>query len=121
MLASICVCLLAVADLADMPGVRNFVATYCPPPVNLYIASEPGYRPISTLGHYSAVGAFATVNYMLALTLSTMRHPGFPKLWLSLVMVVNIGGLVASLTWAPLLALPPVTVLVLWYCHHLPR
>src|SRR5258708_2354072 len=121
MLASVFVSLLAVAELADLPSVRNFVATYYPPPVNLYNAFEPGYRPISTLGHYSAVGAFATVNYMLALTLSTMRHPGFPKLWLSLVMVVNIGGLVASLTWAPLLALPLVTVLVLWYGHHLPR
>ncbi len=120
MLASIVVSLLAVAELADLPGVRDFVATYYPPPVNLYNAFDPGYRPISTLGHYSAVGAFATVNYMLALTLSTMRHPGFPKPWLSLVMVVNIAGLVASLTWAPLLALPLVTILVLWYGHHLP-
>jgi hypothetical protein len=121
MLASIFVSLLAVAELADVPGVRDFVATYYPPPVNLYNAFEPGYRPISTLGHYSAVGAFATVNYMLALTLSTMRQPGFPRLWLSLVMVVNVAGLVASLTWAPLLALPIVTVLVLWYGHNLPR
>ena len=121
MLASIFVSLLAVAELADLPGARDFGSTYYPPAVNLFNAFEPGYRPISTLGHYSAVGAFATVNYMLALTLSTMRAPGFPRLWLSLVMVVNLAGLVASLTWAPLIALPLVTILVLWYGRHVPR
>jgi O-antigen ligase len=121
MLASILVALFAVAELADLPGMRDFGATYYPPPVNLYNSFEPGYRPISTLGHYSAVGAFATVNFMLALTLSTMRHPAFPKLWLSLVMVINLAGLVASLTWAPLLALPVVTLIVLWYGRHIPR
>jgi O-antigen ligase len=121
MLASIVVSLVAIAELADLPGVREFGATYYPPAVNVYNAFEPGYRPISTLGHYSAVGAFATVNYMLALTLSTMRHPAFPRLWLSLVMVINVAGLVASLTWAPLLALPIITLLVLWYGRHVPR
>ncbi len=121
MLASIFVSLLAVAELADVPGARAFGASYYPPAVNLFNAFEPGYRPISTLGHYSAVGAFATVNYMLALTLSTMGAPGFPRLWLSLVMVVNLAGLVASLTWAPLIALPLVTILVLWYGRHVPR
>lgn len=121
MLASIFVSLLAVAELLDLPGARDFGSTYYPPPANVFNAFEPGYRPISTLGHYSAVGAFATVNYMLALTLSTMRHPEFPKLWLSLVMVVNLAGLVASLTWAPLLALPLVTIVVLWYGRNVPR
>jgi O-antigen ligase len=121
MLASIVVSVVAIAELADLPGVREFGATYYPPAVNVYNAFEPGYRPISTLGHYSAVGAFATVNYMLALTLSTMRHPAFPRLWLSLVMVINVAGLVASLTWAPLLALPIITLLVLWYGRHVPR
>jgi O-antigen ligase len=121
MAASILVALLAVAELADLPGVRDFGASYYPPVVNLYNSFEPGYRPISTLGHYSAVGAFATVNFMLALTLSTMRHPAFPRLWLSLVMVINLAGLVASLTWAPLLALPVVTLIVLWYGRHIPR
>jgi len=36
-------------------------------------------------------------------------------------MVVNLAGLVASLTWAPLIALPLVTILVLWYGRHVPR
>jgi O-antigen ligase len=120
MLASIFVSILAVAELVNVPGARAFGESYYPPAVNLYNAFEPGYRPISTLGHYSAVGAFATVNYMLALTLSSMRHPAFPRLWLSLVMVANLAGLVASLTWAPLLALPLVTGLVLWYGRHVP-
>jgi O-antigen ligase len=121
MLASIFVSVLAVAELVNLPGARVFGESYYPPAVNLYNAFEPGYRPISTLGHYSAVGAFATVNYMLALTLSSMRHPAFPRLWLGLVMVANLAGLVASLTWAPLLALPLVTGLVLWYGRHVPR
>jgi O-antigen ligase len=121
MLASIFVSLLAVAELADIAGIRAFIASYYPPPVNFTGTFDPGYRPISTLGHYSAVGAFAAVNYMLALTLSTMRHPAFPRLWLGAVMMVNLAGLVASLTWAPLLALPLVTALVLWYGRHVPR
>jgi O-antigen ligase len=121
MLASVFVSLLAVAELADLSGIRAFVATYYPPPLNFQNSFDPGYRPISTLGHYSAVGAFAAVNYMLALTLSTMRHPAFPKLWLAVVMVANAAGLVASLTWAPLLALPLVTALVLWHGRHVPR
>jgi O-antigen ligase len=50
-----------------------------------------------------------------------MRHPAFPRLWLGAVMVANLAGLVASLTWAPLLALPLVTALVLWYGRHVPR
>jgi O-antigen ligase len=120
MLASIFVSLLAVAELADIAGIRAFVAAYYPPLPNLG-AFDPAFRPISTLGHYSAVGAYAAVNYMLALTLSTMRHPAFPRLWLGAVIVANLAGLVASLTWAPLLALPLVTALVLWYGRHVPR
>jgi len=121
MLASIIVSLVAAAQLADVPGVRDFVATYYPPLANLQTSFDPGYRPTSTLGHYSAVGAFAAVNFTLALALSTMRHQAFPKLWLSLVMAVNLAGLVASLTWAPLLVLPILIALVMWYGRHVPR
>src|SRR3989442_12034982 len=36
-------------------------------------------------------------------------------------MVVNLGALVASLTWAPLLALPLVTGIVVLHGRHVPR
>ena len=120
MLASIVVGLLAAAQLANLPGARDFVAIYYPPLANIQTSWDPGYRPTSTLGHYSAVGAFETINFILALALSTMRHPAFPKLWLSLVMAVNLAGLVASLTWAPLLVLPLLIALVMWFGRHMP-
>jgi hypothetical protein len=121
MLASLFVGLLAAAQLANLPGARDFVATYYTPLANLQTSWDPGYRPTSTLGHYSAVGAFAAINFTLALALSTMRHPDFPRLWLSLVMAVNLAGLVSSLTWAPLIVLPLLVVLVMWYGRHVPR
>jgi hypothetical protein len=121
MLASIFVGLLAVAELLDLSGVRSFVLTYYPPPVNYQTSWDPGYRPMSTLGHYSAVGGFATLNFALALTLATIRQPGFPRAWLSLVMAVNLVALVASLTWAPLIVLPFVAGVILWYGRRVPR
>ena len=119
MLASIATRLLAVFDVA-IPSLRAVVTTYYPPagPPNPW---DPVYRPGSTLGHYSAAGAFATLNFTLALALLTGRQPGFSKLWLRLVMTVNLAGLVASLTWAPLLTLPLVIGVVLWHGRRIPR
>jgi hypothetical protein len=120
LLASVLVGLLAVLELLDVPGVRSLVqATFPPPP--LVTTWDPLYRPTSTLGHFSAVGAYGTLNFTLALALATMRHPAFPKLWLSLVMAVNLAALAASLTWAPLVAAPLVTGIVLWYGRRIPR
>lgn len=121
MLASILVGLLAVAELLDLPGVRLFVLSYYPPPVIYQTSWDPGYRPMSTLGHYSAVGAFATLNFALALTLATVRHPGFSKVWLTVVMTVNLAALVASLTWAPLIVLPFVAGVIFWSGRRVPR
>jgi O-antigen ligase len=121
MLASIFVGLLAIAELADLPGVRTFVLSYYPPPVNYQTSWDPGYRPMSTLGHYSAVGGFATLNFALALTLATIRQPGFPRVWLTVVMAVNLAALVASLTWAPLLVVPFAAGVILWYGRRIPR
>jgi hypothetical protein len=121
MLASIFVGILAIAELLDLPGVRDFIFSYYPPPVIYQTSWDPGYRPMSTLGHYSAVGAFAALNFLLALALATMRHPAFSKVWLSVVMAVNLAALVASLTWAPLLVLPVAAALVMWYGRSIPR
>ena len=120
MLSSVLVGLVAVAELADLPGVRYFLHTYFPPPHPVSPSWDPGYRPLSTLGHYSAVGAFGAMNYTLALALATTRHPAFPRAWLSVVMAVNVAAVVASLTWAPLIALPLVTCVVLIYGRRVP-
>ena len=120
MAASIIVGLIAVAELIDLPGVRDFIATNYPPnPVPP--SWDTLYRPTSTLGHYSAVGAFGALNFLLALALATTRHPGFNRWWLSVVMAVNLVALVTSLTWAPLLVLPLATVVVLLLARHIPR
>jgi hypothetical protein len=118
MVASIIVSVLAVLELV-LPSARSAIEAVYPPPAAA-VGWDPLYRPISTLGHYAAVGAFGTLNYTLALGLATHRHAGFPRPWLVLVMIVNLAGLVASLTWAPLLVLPFVTGAVLLHGRRLP-
>jgi hypothetical protein len=120
MLASIIVSLVALVELVNLGGIRPTLTAFFPPEGNPS-PWDPVYRPASTLGHYSAVGAFGAINYTLALSLLTMRHPAFSRLWLSVVMAINMGGLVASLTWAPLLVLPLVTAVVLWQGRRVPR
>jgi len=119
MLAAVVVGLLAIAELVDVAGIRELMARYYPVPVTP--SWDPVYRPMSTLGHYSAVGAFGAMNFTLALSLATVRHPDFSRVWLSLVMVVNLAAVVVSLTWAPLLVLPLVAGIVVWHGRHVPR
>ncbi len=119
MLAGVIVGLVAIAELVDVAGIRELMARFYPVPVTP--SWDPVYRPMSTLGHYSAVGAFGAMNFTLALSLATVRHPDFPRSWLSVVMVVNLAAVVVSLTWAPLLVIPLVAVIVLWHGRHVPR
>ncbi len=119
MLAGVIVSLLAIAELVDVAGIRELMARYYPVPVTP--SWDPVYRPMSTLGHYSAVGAFGAMNFALALSLATVRHPDFSGPWLIVVMVVNLAAVVVSLTWAPLLVIPLVAVIVLWHGRHVPR
>ena len=120
MLASVAVGLIATAELLDFPGVRDFIANFYPPSP-APPPWDPIYRPTSTLAHYSAVGAFGAINFTLALALAAMRHPGFNRAWLVLVMAVNLAALVSSLTWAPLLVLPLVAAIVIWQARRIPR
>ncbi|TMD96756.1 MAG: hypothetical protein E6I72_08595 [Chloroflexi bacterium] len=117
MLASIVVGVVAVAELVE-PNVRTAVAVYYDTPV--LPSWDPVYRPTSLLGHFSAVGAFGLMSCTLALALAAARVPGFNGVWLSLVMLVNIASLLASETWAPLVALPAVVVLILVYSRRIP-
>jgi hypothetical protein len=118
MLASIPVAAVAVAQALDLPSVRDVVATYYPdgprPSWDLV------YRPTSLLGHYSAVGAFGLLNLMLALGLAATRQPGFRGWWLALVMAANMLSLVASETYAPLVALPIGAVAALLIVRRVP-
>ena len=118
MLAGVIVGLVAIAELVDVGGIRELMARYYPVPVTP--SWDPVYRPMSTLGHYSAVGAFGAMNFTLALSLATARHPDFSGPWLIVVMVVNLAAVVVSLTWAPLLVIPLVAVIILWHGRHVP-
>jgi O-antigen/teichoic acid export membrane protein/glycosyltransferase involved in cell wall biosynthesis len=118
MLASVPVAIVAVAQAADVAGVRDLVGAYYP--TQPLPSWDTVYRPASLLGYYSAVGAFGLLNFLLALALSASRHPGFSRLWLTVVMGVNFVGLLASATLAPLLALPVGVVAVLLVARRVP-
>src|SRR5215510_1307896 len=118
MLASIPVALIAMAELVDLGGVRRLLAAFYP--TQPLPSWDVVYRPTSLLGHYSAVGAFGLLNFLLALALSASRHPGFPTWWLAAVMGVNLVGTVAANTYAPLVALPLGVALVLLAARRVP-
>jgi hypothetical protein len=117
--ASVIVGLVAIVQLTGiLPGLRDFIETYYPP--TELRAWESLHRPPSLLGHFSAVGAFAALNYTLALVLAAIRHPSFSPIWLGLAMVVNAAAVLAALTVAPIVALVPVTIAVIWYARRVP-
>lgn len=121
MLSSVIVALVALAELANAPGVRQVIASYYPPP-----APAPGdiskvYRATSLLGHFSAVGAFGLFNMVLALSLAAARHRGFSPIWLALVMALNAAAMLATETWAPLLAAPLAILIIVLHAHRVPR
>ena len=120
LLASVIVGLIAVIQLTGVsPGFRRLLETYYPP--EAVHAWDPVDRPTSLLGHFSSVGAFAALNYTLALALAATKHPGFSATWLSLVMGVNVAAVLASLTLAPAIGLLPVTLVIIWYARRVPR
>jgi hypothetical protein len=120
MLASVIVGVVAIIQLTGVfPAFRNLVETYYPR--TAVHAWEPLDRPTSLIGHFSSVGAFAVLNYSLALLIAAMRHPGFHGGWLSLVMGVNVASVLASLTLAPTIGLLPVTIAIIWYARRIPR
>ncbi|HSR23304.1 MAG TPA: O-antigen ligase family protein, partial [Candidatus Eisenbacteria bacterium] len=103
MLASVPVAAVAVAEALDLGGVRGLVSTLYP--TAPLPAWDTVYRPASLLGHYSAVGAFGLLNFLLALALAVTRHPGFSQRWLTVVMGANLLSMVTSQTYAPAAAL----------------
>jgi hypothetical protein len=120
LLSSVIVALVALAELANAPGVRQVIATYYPPPPEAPGNVASVYRPTSLLGHFSAVGAFALFNMTLALALAAARNRGFSSVWLGVVMALNAAAMLATETWAPLLVAPLAVLIIVLYARHLP-
>jgi hypothetical protein len=120
LLASLVVGAVAMLQLTGaLPSLVSALETYYPRTAVHWW--DPVNRPTSLLGHFSAVGAFAVLNYSLALVLAATRHPGFKGWFLSLAMGVNVATVLASLTVAPAIALIPVTLVVIAYARWVPR
>ena len=121
LLVSVIVGTIAFVELQDFPpGIRAALLAIIPPnhAPTIY---DVVYRPTSTLGVYGAVGAFAALNFILALTLANRRGSRLNNAWLSGVIVVNLAAVVASLTWAPAAALLLGAGVVMWYARRVPR
>ena len=120
LLISLIAGVMALVELQDFPsGARAFLLTYFPP--NRFAVYDTVYRPTSTLGAYGAVGAFAALNFILALTLANRKTSRRTSAWLTTVMVVNLAALVASLTWAPGAALLLGAATVIRFARRVPR
>jgi hypothetical protein len=120
LLSSVIVALVALAELANAPVVRQVIAAYYPPPARAPGDVSTVYRPTSLLGHFSAVGAFGLFNMILALALAAARHRGFRSIWLGAVMALNVAAILATETWAPLLAAPLAVLIIVLYARHVP-
>lgn len=120
MATSVVIGLTAVAELANVPGVRDFVHTFFPPAPGSK-GTDLVYRPTSLLEHFSAVGAFGVLTFCLSLSLATVHHSGFSRKWLSLVMAVNAAAVLVSQTYAPALGLVVAVAVTFWYFRRLPR
>ncbi len=117
---SVIIGLVAIAEMADVPGVRDLVHTfYSPAPGST--PADAVYRPTSFLEHFSAVGAFALLNFSLALSLATFRHPAFSGKWLTLVVTINAAAVLASQTYATALGLGVAAIAIVWYGRRVPR
>jgi O-antigen/teichoic acid export membrane protein len=122
LLASVIVAVIAIAQLLDVPGVRDFLELYFPgrgEAANLCLGRV--CRPTSLLEHWSSVGAFGVLNYALALALVMVRHPAWSGPWLPMVIALNAVAVLASQTQAAILGLVLVTVAILVYARRVPR
>jgi len=122
MAASVIVALIGLGQLADLPGVRPFIASTFPMDGSGEAICQFGVcRPDSLLEHWSAFGGFALLNFVLALALAAWRHPAFSRRWLALVMAANAVAVLASQTQAVVIALIIVIPVVVWHARRVPR
>lgn len=118
MACSVLISAVAIAQNFDVAGIRALVQTYYP--AEPQPSWDPVYRPASLLGFFSTAAAFCLLNFLLALALAALRHPGFSQLWLTVVMAVNVVGLLVTETYAPLIALPLGAAVVLLITRRIP-
>jgi hypothetical protein len=119
LLATVIEGVVAVLELQDFPpGARALFSAYFPSDRPALPGS--GYRPTALLGNYSAVGAFAMLGALLAVALTRSKDSRLNNLWLTAAMAVNLAALVASLTWAPALALALGVGVLIWYSRRVP-
>ncbi len=116
--ASIPVAAVAVLELVNPGNLRQLVEVYYP--AQPLPSWDNVYRPTSLLGFYSAVGAFGLLNFLLAFSLLAARQPGLSPWWLRAVMGANVLGMLASDTYAPVLALPFGLVAALLVVRRIP-
>ncbi len=93
----------AVAELANVPGVRAALDPYY---ATEQLNADGSYRPASLVGHYSAVGGLCLLNFILAAALAGARRSAFGAPALAAFMLANVMGIIASETLAPFLLLP---------------
>lgn len=127
MAASVVVSLVGIAQLAQVPGVLDFVNTYYPPQQAApgtadSICSFGVCRPASLMQHYSAFGAYCMLSFTVALVLLAGRRvTGFDRRWLVAVLAINAIGVFASETVAAVVGLVLATAIVLLYWRTFPR
>lgn len=115
---SIAVAVIGVLQLADAPGVRAFLEAVYPPTAD--ICAFGVCRPTSLLEHWSAFGAFALMQYTLALALGATPGVGISGRWLGLVAVANGLAVFASQTQAAIIGLAMATAIVGLHRRRLP-
>lgn len=122
MAASVIVSVVGIAQLANVPGLQDFLYAHYPiegegSTVCLYGVC----RPSSLMQHYSAFGAYSALSYTIALALLTTRRAGFDARWLIFVLAVDAMGVFVSQTVAAVVGLLLATVIVLVYRRTIPR
>lgn len=121
MAASVVVCLVGMAELANVPGVQTFVTSHWADEGGTTICQYGVCRPSSLLQHYSAFGAFSVLNYTIALALLTSRSAQFDRRWLVAVLGLNAIGVFVSETVAAVVGLVLATAIILLYRRAFPR
>jgi hypothetical protein len=120
--ASVLVAFVGFAQLANVGGVRAFIAVYYPGFGDAVNICKYGVcRPTSLLEHPSSFGAFAALAYGLALSLITAKPEGYSRRWLTVAMAINAAAVFISLTQAAVIGLVVATAVITWHQRRVPK
>ena len=120
--ASVIVAIVAMAQVADVPGVRSFIETYYSGTGEAsQICTSGPCRATSLLEHWSGMGAFAVLHYTLALALCAYAAINFSGRFLSTVMALNAVGAFISGTQAAIIGLGLATLVIVLHSRRIPR